>query len=97
MKMRPDGRPLEADDHARRGRLAGAGLADDGQRAARRDGEGDVVDGDDVSAAAPAAEDLGQPLDADRVLGRPAARCDRRVLVPAPSTDAVRQARSSPA
>ena len=55
--MRPAVRQLETDDHAGGGRLAGAGLADYGQRAARRDDKGDIVDGFDI-AFAPSPKDL---------------------------------------
>jgi hypothetical protein len=52
---RPGGRPLQADDHLRDRGLARPGLADDRQRAPRRDLERHVVDRDQ------AAELLAQP------------------------------------
>ena len=74
------GRPLEADDHARRRRLARAGLAHHGQRAAGGDGEADVVDGHHVRAAAREPKTLVRPSTsrAKRERSAPAGAAARR-------------------
>lgn len=61
------GGTLQADDHPRRGRLAGAGFADDTEEPAGGQGEADV--GDRGRLGTPAAERLGQVLDHEQRFG----------------------------
>ena len=90
-RMRPDVMVLQAQQEVRGGRLAGPGLADDGNGLPTRDGEADTVDSGELRGGAGSrcaqGEDLAQVLDPDEVgrvrdVGRGAFRRGESVTMP---------------